>query len=244
MKVSVAMATYNGERFIREQLDSILPQLSPQDEVVISDDGSTDRTVDIILEYANGDDRICLVKGPGKGAIFNFEHAIKRCSGDVIFLCDQDDVWLPGKVKTVLEKFDKTGAELILHNAAVVNEALEQMGTFFDIKKVESGVVRNMVKNSYMGCAMAFRSTLKKAVMPFPKGMPMHDQWIGLLAEIYGKVALIDEPLMLYRRHGGNVTGDTHAPLVTMLKWRVGIISAVVKRRLSLSKKEYIDVEH
>lgn len=244
MKISVAMATYNGEKFIKEQLDSILPQLSPGDEVVVSDDGSTDKTVDIISEYAKDDSRICFVKGPGKGAILNFEHVIGKCSGDVIFLCDQDDVWLPNKVKAVVGKFEETKADLILHNAVIVNENLEEINTFFDMRKVSSGVVKNIAKNSYMGCAMAFKSDLKKAVLPFPKRLPMHDQWIGLLGEIYGKVAFIDEPLMLYRRHGGNVTDDKHAPVATMLKWRASIVSSVVRRRLSLSKKEFSHAKH
>ncbi len=241
MKVSVALATYNGERFIREQLDSILPQLSPGDEVIVSDDGSSDGTVDIILGYAEKDERVRLIKGPGKGAVRNFEHAISQCSGDVIFLCDQDDVWLPGKVEAVLKKFDESGADLVLHNAKIVNEDLAEIVSFFENRRVAKGVLRNIYKNSYMGCAMAFLSSLKRAALPFPKNLPMHDQWLGLVAEMYGKVAFIDEPLMLYRRHGGNVTGDRHSSLANMLKWRGAIAAALLKRRQSLSKREYRD---
>ena len=102
-RISVAMVSYNGEKYIRQQLDSILTQLIPQDEIIISDDGSTDRTKEIIEEYQKRDSRIRLIEGPGRGVKKNVEHVLKQCRGEIIFLADQDDIWKPEKVKKVLE---------------------------------------------------------------------------------------------------------------------------------------------
>lgn len=95
------MATFNGGRYLREQLDSILNQLTLEDELIISDDGSTDETCQIIKEYTQLDNRIKFVEGPRKGVIANFNHAIQQSKGDIIFLADQDDVWLPNKVAKI-----------------------------------------------------------------------------------------------------------------------------------------------
>lgn len=101
--ISVCIATYNGEKYLKEQLDSIIPQLTAQDELIISDDGSKDTTMEIIKRYAANDSRIKVYKGPGKGVIANFEFAINQTQGEFIFLADQDDVWLPEKVQTNLD---------------------------------------------------------------------------------------------------------------------------------------------
>ena len=115
-KISVALAAYKGENFIGEQLSSILTQLADTDEVVVSDDFPQGKTKEIVLSMAESDKRIRYIEGPAKGLIMNFENAIKNCTGDYIFLADQDDVWLPDKVESVVEEFEK-GADLVLHNA-------------------------------------------------------------------------------------------------------------------------------
>lgn len=239
MKISVAMASYNGEKYIKEQIASILPQLSEGDEIVISDDGSKDATLDIVGEFAGKDSRVKPIKGQGKGAILNFQNAIEHCSGQLIFLCDQDDVWLSNKVRSVVDRFKKTGADLVMHDVKVVNEELECIKpSFFAARGVKKGILKNIIKNSYMGCAMAFKSYLKDIILPFPKNLPMHDQWIGLICEIYGKVDFIDKPLGLYRRHGDNVTGDSRSDIFTMLAWRAAICASLLKRRILVSKRE------
>ena len=228
-KISVALAAYKGESFIGEQLSSILTQLTDTDEVVVSDDFPQGKTREIVLGMAESDERIKYIEGPAKGLIMNFENAIKSCTGDYIFLADQDDVWLPDKVEKVVAEFEK-GAELVLHNAMVTDKELKITDTsFFKSHGTKTGYFSNILKNSYMGCCMAFRKELKEKILPFPENLPMHDQWIGLLAEKTGKVSLVEKPLILYRRHGENMTGGKTS-LKQKLMWRLSIVQKVSKR--------------
>ena len=224
--ISVVLAAYKGEKYIRAQVESILRQIGDADELIISDDFPEGKTREAIIDIIESDKRVKYIVGPGVGVIRNFEYAISQSKGDYIFLSDQDDVWLDGKVERVVHKL-KNGADLVLHNAIITDGDLNETGeTAFGIKK---GFLRNILKNSYQGCCMAFGSELKKYILPFPENLPMHDQWIGLMAEKHGKVVLIDEPLILYRRHGSNVTGNGSS-LKDKLKWRADILKAVLGR--------------
>lgn len=227
--ISVVLAAYKGEKFIHAQVESILSQLSENDELIVSDDFPSGNTKSAISDFIEDDRRVVYIEGPSKGVIKNFEFAISRARGDYIFLADQDDIWLEGKVKSVIEKLEN-GADLVLHNAEIVDGELQKTGeTAFEINKTETGFLRNIIKNSYQGCCMAFRAEMKKYILPFPTKIPMHDQWIGLMAEKHGRVALIDEPLILYRRHGGNVTGNGSG-FFTKIKWRADIVLSVIGR--------------
>lgn len=227
--ISVVLAAYKGEKYICAQIGSILGQLGENDELIVSDDFPKGKTKDAVFERFGDDSRIVYLEGPSKGVIENFEFAISRARGEYIFLCDQDDVWLDGKVQTVVKELEN-GADLVLHNALIVDGKLHKTGeTAFEINRTKKGFIRNIIKNSYQGCCMAFRSELKKYILPFPKKIPMHDQWIGLMAEKHGNVVFIDEPLILYRRHGGNVTGNGSG-FITKIKWRTDIIKAVIGR--------------
>ena len=231
MTVSVALAAYNGEEFIKEQINSILPQLSAEDEIVISLDLSTDGTREMICFIAEKDPRVRLLDGPGRGVIKNFENAIKNCKNDIIFLCDQDDVWLDNKVERVKKEFTDPKTVLVLHDARVVDRDLNTVeNSFFEHRKTGTGIVKNLIKNTYMGCCMAFRRQCRDYLLPIPENIPMHDQWIGLMCERHGKVELINEPLILYRRHGSNVSGDRHSGVFNMIKRRVQMVSALLKR--------------
>ncbi len=227
--ISVALAAYKGEKYIAQQLSSILPQLSFDDEIIVSDDKPGGMTEKIVKKMAAEDSRIIYVEGKGKGVVTNFVNAIRYCRGDKIFLCDQDDVWLPDKVKRVMEAFDE-GADLVLHNAYITDGNLNITDySFFEKRGSKKGVIRNTLKNSYMGCCMAFDRKLLKKIMPMPKFIPMHDQWIGILGEIYGKVKFIDTPLIYYRVHGGNVTGG-ETTFKQKLYWRRYLIEKLFKR--------------
>lgn len=227
--ISVVMAAYKGEKYIREQVLSVICQLGDDDELIISDDYPQGQTLSAINDIVAGDRRINYCKGPGKGVIQNFEYAISKSKGDYIFLCDQDDVWVDGKVSRVMAEFDK-GYDLVLHNAVITDGDMNKNAeTVFDINKTQKGFFRNILKNSYQGCCMAFRSDLKKFILPFPQKLPMHDQWIGLMAEKHGKISLVDEPLIYYRRHGGNVTGNGSG-LVKKIRWRAEILFSVLGR--------------
>ncbi len=229
--ISVALAAYKGEKYIEQQLLSILPQLSHEDEIIVSDDRPGGMTEKIVRRIAQQDSRVIYVEGKSRGVVANFVNAIRHCKGDYIFLCDQDDVWLPDKVRRVCEAFDE-GYDLVLHNAYVTDGNLNITDySFFEKRGSRKGIIRNIVKNSYMGCCMAFDRRLLKKIMPIPASIPMHDQWIGLMGEIYGKVKLIDLPLIYYRVHGGNVTGGKTSSS-QKLQWRRYLISKLYKRVL------------
>lgn len=231
MTVSVALAAYNGEEFIEEQINSILSQLSAEDEIVISLDPSTDGTREMICFISEKDPRVKLFDGMGRGVIKNFENAIEHCKNDIIFLCDQDDIWLDGKVERVKKEFENPETVLVMHDAKIVDRELNTIEkSFFEQRKSGTGIVKNLIKNTYIGCCMAFRGSCCEYLLPIPENIPMHDQWIGLMCERHGKIALINEPLILYRRHGDNVSSDKHSSVLNMIKWRLQMISALLKR--------------
>ncbi len=225
MKISVAMAAFRGENFIEEQLRSILAQLREGDEIIVSDDEPGGETEAIVRRMAEADSRIQYVKGPGQGVIRNFSHAISLTSGDIIFLADQDDVWLPGKVDTCVAALNT--CDLVLHDAQVVDANLvETEPSFFGVHGSKPGFWQNLVRNSYMGCCMAFKASLKADILPIPSYVPMHDQWIGLVAEQKGSVCFLPKQLIQYRVHGGNVTGRATS-LTEKIGWRVDIAHAL-----------------
>lgn len=235
MRISVAMAAYNGSKYIKEQVASIMPQLGQADELIISCDPSTDRTWDIINEQCQSDPRIKAYRGPGAGVIANFQNAIEACQGDYIFLCDQDDIWCPNKVTDILECFAATNADVILHDAIIVNQDLIcQQSSYFEINHTGSGYLKNIIKNGFIGCCMAFKRSFRSIIIPFPRSIPMHDQWIGLLGLKYGKVVYLRKPLIYYRRHSDNATSSHHASLAQMIAWRVNILLALGKRGRAL----------
>lgn len=203
--ISVCLASYNGEKFIKEQINSILFQLQPDDELIISDDGSTDSTIQIVNEI--NDDRIKLLKNVNNhGVNSNFENAIKNSRGDYIFISDQDDVWLENKVRTCL-KYLKN-ADLVIHDCCVVDNSLGVIyPSYFKSYHSRRGYLKNIIKNSYIGACMAFRREVLEYVLPFNKYFPVfYDGWIASLADLCGNVYFIDTQCMLYRRHGNNLS--------------------------------------
>ncbi len=227
--ISVVLAAYNGGEYIKAQLESVLSQLSVDDEVVISDDNPSGNTAEAIKDILSVDKRIRYIHGPGKGVIKNFENAIKNATGDYIFLCDQDDIWLDGKVEAVMKEFEN-GALVVMHDAKIVDSNLNVTeNSFFESHGSGTGIIKNIIKNSYIGCCMAFSSKLKEFLLPFPDNLPMHDQWIGLIGEKKGKVSLINTPYLLYRRHDATVTGKSTS-FSQKLKWRIAIIRSFLRK--------------
>ena len=223
--ISVCMATFNGGKFIREQLESILSQLPPDAEIIIADDGSTDDTL-LVVDSLNESRIRVLPAERHLGVIYNFERALRASKGEIVFLADQDDVWLPGKVEMCLAALNE--ADLVMHDAFLLglSDAFESAwgrnGKLSDIRTYRSGVVANWWKNSFTGCCMAFRRKVLDKALPFPKNLPMHDQWLGVVAEKYFKVSYVDEPLVEYRQHHSNAThiGNSPAGILQKIKWR------------------------
>lgn len=228
--VSVAMAAYNGQQYIQQQIESILKQLHMDDELLVSLDFSTDNTEYIVQKMAKKDDRIQIVHGPSMGVLKNFENAINLAKNEILFLSDQDDVWLDGKVERILQEFEDDQVQVVMHDAAVTDENLHiQIPSIFKERNVKLGVKENILKNGYRGCCMAFRQSLKDDILPFPKTIPMHDQWIGLVGELTGKNVLVPEVYLLYRRHSKNETDLKHAGILQMLRWRKDIYTEIEK---------------
>lgn len=228
--VSVAMAAYNGEPFIESQMASILSQLREGDELVISLDPSSDDTEKIIRTFAKRDKRVKWVRGKGEGLVNNFGNAIRHCSNDIIFLSDQDDLWKKDKLDIVLSYFQNPQIYVVMHDAEIVDEKGEQrFPSFIKKRGCRTGIFKNIFKNSYIGCCMAFRKSIKKYILPFPENIPMHDQWIGLIGEITGKTVIIDDVLLCYRRHEKNASAETHSGIRQMLRWRLELLGNIFR---------------
>lgn len=228
--ISVCMASYNGELWIREQIESILIQLDQSDELIISDDGSTDSTINIIRAF--NDPRIHLLTFDKKvGPSGNFERALNSSTGDLIFLADQDDIWLDGKVETLVKALETTF--LVMHDAKLIDETGKIISeSYFKTRKVVHGVIKNMLKNSYTGAFMAFRRELLEIALPIPSRIH-HDQWIALMAEFLGKPQFAHESFALWRRHSDTVTSLSTKKWQTFLNIipsRIKIIREFKKR--------------
>lgn len=204
--VSVCIATYNGEKYIEAQIKSILDQLNQDDEIIISDDSSTDKTLDIIRNLF--DPRIKIFKdNTFHSPTFNFENALKQAKGEIIFLADQDDIWFPDRVSKAVMALKTSNIDCVICNRIIIDHNGNSNGEPIiqnDFTKIPFWKV--LYHNPYIGCCMAFNRALLDKALPFPKNLPMHDLWIGLLAHKNKRSGFIPTPLIGYRRHGNNVT--------------------------------------
>jgi glycosyltransferase involved in cell wall biosynthesis len=232
-RISVCVATYQGERYVGLQLRSILEQLSANDEVIVVDDGSTDHTCNEI--YALNDTRLVLIQNnENQGVLRAFETALSRCSGEIVFLSDQDDLWLPQKVEKVLNAFAHDPAlTLVASDAILIDDYGNKIGDSFYAKrgKFRAGLWSNLLIGKFHGCTMAFRSTLLRSALPFPTSREAHhDTWIGCVNAVRGgKTKYIAEPLVAYRRHSTNVTGRKKSGTYTRLKMRIPIVLGLLQ---------------
>ena len=228
--ISVCIASYNGERFIREQIDSILRQLSSDDEIIVSDDGSTDDTISIIISI--DDKRIRIIEGPRKHSpTLNFECAMKEAKGDYIFLADQDDVWKSNKVEVCMKWLQKY--DCVVSDAEVTDSNLNTLyPSLYAIMQVRQGRIYNTIwKNGYTGCCMAFRRNVLKASLPFPKNIPMHDIWIGNVAAYKYNMKFIPDKLIMFRRHNETISCNGKGSKYSIwqqMKFRWSIIKNIV----------------
>ena len=238
-RVSACMAAFNGSRFIDVQLDSILTQLHELDEVVIVDDCSRDDTVARILTF--DDPRVRLLEHmQNAGVVAAFEDALRSATGDVLFLCDDDDVWAPTKVKRFLDLFEsKPNVGLATSRVCLIgedgqplpNSRVNRDGRFL------SGFWQNVFKNHFQGSAMAIRASLLGRMLPFPKYKSLqHDAWIGTRNEIARSgAAFLDEDLLFYRRHSQNASrGKTR---FNQFRTRVELLMAHISYALRLTTR-------
>lgn len=219
-RTSVAIATYNGAKFLEEQLTSIARQSCPVDEVVVSDDCSSDESVRVAREAAARLGLTARILGNTArlGVASNFERAMTACSGEIVFLADQDDVWYTNKVECVLAAFSENPRLLAAFSDAVVvderrrplHDSLLGLSrlTSTERARIRAGGIFDvlMTRNVVAGATMALRASGISLALPVPQGW-FHDEWLALFLSSVGEVALIDEPLIEYRQHQSNCVG-------------------------------------
>lgn len=230
-RVSVALASYNGKQFIEDQMDSILAQLACDDELVVSDDGSTDGTWELVLQRAEADPRIKSVRNDHPGVVGNFSNALSRCVGDVVFISDQDDVWLPGKRQAMVRALEESGADLVIHRwERVDRNGTPVEGSFQPGDDFELGFFRNLIASRYSGCCMALDRRALRYVLPLPKAVLNYDRWIGLACEALGSVSKLDDVLLDHRIHDSNATPKGRG-VFERVKERAAILWELARRR-------------
>ncbi len=221
-KISIALCTYNGAKFLQQQLESILDQTRLPDELVVGDDCSRDETPDIVKNFAaRAPFPVHLQTNPQNlGSTKNFEQTILRCSGDIIFLSDQDDIWLPLKIEktaSILEEKKEVG--FVFTDAALVDENLEPLDInlweiSFTKEEQTAALAGQMLevllhRNVVTGATMAFRRKFCQSLLPLPVHVPnvIHDAWIALVIAAQAEAEFINEPLIKYRQHSGQQLG-------------------------------------
>jgi len=224
LEVSVALCTRNGARYLPEQVRSICAQEPPPREIVLSDDASTDDTLAVVrdtLAQCGMADRIALrvfSNSPPLGVTRNFEQAVRACSHDLIALCDQDDVWHPGRLARMVAQFEARPDLLLLHtDARLVDGDLKPLGsTLFHALEVQPSELEAIAggeafgvlqrRNLVTGATTMFRRTLLEAALPFAPEW-VHDEWLAAVAAATGRMDVLPEPTIDYRQHGNNQIG-------------------------------------
>lgn len=214
--VSIVMATYNGEKYLKYQLDSIIAQTYPHFELIVVDDASTDGTLEILNEYALRDNRITIFSAKKNlGLVANFERGLELARGKYIALSDQDDVFQPDKIEILLCALkDHPTCDLVVSDLTLIDESgnviADSMWNYQKLKPRAGKPFHKLVyRNFATGCAIMFRSRLLEIALPFPRDCKVHDWWLTVVATSSraGGVCLIDNKLTLYRQHSLNMIG-------------------------------------
>ncbi|MEJ8811745.1 glycosyltransferase family 2 protein [Variovorax ureilyticus] len=242
LSVSVALCTYNGARFIREQVLSICQQTRPPDEIVISDDASSDGCVEIARqtvaacnsERSGGSIALrVLANATALRVTKNFEQAVRACSGDLIALCDQDDVWVPDRLERMVAEFERRPDLLLLHSdARLVDAERRDLGQSLfhalevvpiELERVHGGRAFDVLlrRNLVTGATTLFRRRLLDEALPFPVEW-LHDEWLGIIASAIGRVDLLEDQLIEYRQHDTNQVGASRDAFLDKVRKAIG----------------------
>lgn len=218
MKIDILMATYNGEKYLREQIDSILEQSYTDFRLLISDDFSTDSTRDILNEYVEKDSRVIVfLQSKNLGVVKNFEFLLQKVESEYFMFSDQDDIWQKDKVKKSIELMEKTDSDLVYTNLEVVDQDLKIVHkSYWKLKGFEKKIKKynnfeSLYLNNYItGCTMLVKSKWIDQVLPLPNKSKyiLHDYWIALIISRFGKMSYIEEPQVRYRQHIDNRIGS------------------------------------
>ncbi len=243
LKLSIAMATYNGGRFLAEQLQSFADQIQPPDELVVCDDQSSDGTLEIVREFQGrvGFPVVAARNEERLGISMNFAKAIGLCTGDVIFLSDQDDVWAKDKLKRHKDVYrEDRGVGLVFNNAVLVDDGLKSLGrTTFEELGIDERRFRELGgdrafevlarASRISGCTLSFRSRLWPHVLPIPEPF-IHDEWLAIVASMISHIRPIPEPLNYYRQHATQAIG-------------LGVIEIGVSERHIPKRREWMETK-
>jgi len=209
-KISVAICTYNGEKYLKDQLDSIVNQTYKNIEIIITDDASTDNTIKIIKEFQKKYKFIKLYENKKNiGYVKNFERAINLSTGDYIALSDQDDYWMQNKLELLLNEIEKRDDSLLVYSdSMIVDENLKELNRTLSDNYPPYGNnnLYLLYNNSVAGHAMMFKSELKDKILPFPENIGLHDIWITYVATSFCRILFVKKSLVKYRQHSFNVT--------------------------------------
>jgi glycosyltransferase involved in cell wall biosynthesis len=220
------MAVFNGREFLREQVDSVLVQLEPGDELLVIDDASTDEGLVALLALALPQVRI-LTNPRNIGVVRSFERGLALARHEVVFLCDQDDVWLPGKRAAYAAEFERDGAVcVVISDCEVIDAEGKVTAASFMASRggFDGSLMGTLWRNRYIGCAMAVRRSLLPITLPFPATVPMHDMWLGAMGAIFGRVVYLPQPYQRYRRHSRNLTPiRSQRRWLQLLHWRISL---------------------
>ena len=240
MMVSVCIATHNGEKYLLDQIDSILNQLNENDEVIVCDDCSSDNTVKILNSFSDSRLRI-YCNSSRLGHVQNFAKAISYAKGAIVFLSDQDDVWLPGRYPLMIKHLHQNPlVNMVASNFALIDEHGNAIGRF---NKLVPGIGKRwpriltifLGQMPYYGCTFAFKRELIPSILPIPPRIESHDIWIALLANFLGAVENLDAETLCRRIHASNLTSKTRRPLLLILKSRGIFLYEFFKRSLKFS---------
>ncbi len=247
--VDILLSTYNGERYLADLLDSIAAQTHSDWRLLVRDDGSTDRTVEIIKSFdARLPGRVRLIREPDGniGAARNFSSLLSRSDADYIMFADQDDVWLADKVAVTLERMQKLEQEhgsdtarLVHTDLTVVDENLAKIAdSFWNYQHLnpENGRIlsRALVANTATGCSIMINKRLKDLALPIPQEAIMHDWWLALVASALGRVDYVPRPTILYRQHSTNTLGAKKSSLF------INVLNALSFRENTPDVKGYL----
>lgn len=249
-KIHILLATYNGENYLAEQLNSILNQTNTNWQLLIHDDNSTDNTVDIIKQYQKQNpDKIQFIDDDVSfgNASANFSFLLEHVDSEYIMFCDQDDVWLKNKIELTLEKMqdmEKTYQNLpiLVHtDLTVVDEELKVISKSYwkyqYIDPSKDSLNRLLVQNTITGCTVMINRRLMNIALPIPNDAIMHDWWLGLVAAAFGKITYIDIPTVFYRQHSKNDTGAAKFNIKTIWKKMISLYKIDLQKYILQAKE-------
>jgi len=221
MKLSIAMTTYNGEKYLVEQLESFLSQTQKPDELVVCDDGSSDNTIKILRRFQEKAPFIVRIyeNTENIGCTLNFSRALELCEGDIIFLSDQDDVWFPEKIETIKQIFLASREIMLVINDQEITDSLLSPSGFTKLGQIRSAGFSSDIFGT--GCCTTVRSVLKPLLLPFPPQASTHDGWIHTVAQALDSRFIVEQPHQFYRRHNETASNWLFSRAERITPWKI-----------------------